>query len=96
MCFYFRTRRSEKFPSLSLTQVTVLFSFSAVPRWIGLAAHAVRRKLMRKRLPNIFVFLLATTYIAALAQAPEAEWSYSGANGPENWANLSRTYHDCS
>ena len=51
---------------------------------------------MRKRLPNIFVFLLATTYIAALAQAPEAEWSYSGANGPENWANLSRTYHDCS
>ena len=42
-----------------------------------------------------FLLLIAITCVATLADGPKREWSYSGANGPKNWAKLDPANHDC-
>lgn len=47
-----------------------------------------------KRL-NFFLLLIAMACGAAPADEPKPEWSYSGVNGPKNWAKLDPANHDC-
>jgi carbonic anhydrase len=50
---------------------------------------------MTRRITPSFFFMSIITCVVAVADGPKTEWSYSGANGPKNWAKLNPANHDC-
>ncbi|HEY2547795.1 MAG TPA: carbonic anhydrase family protein [Candidatus Acidoferrum sp.] len=50
---------------------------------------------MIRRSASLFLCLLITASLPAFPQDAKPEFSYSGANGPKAWGNLTRAYYSC-